>query len=177
MPHPGVGDELQNPLHHHEPRPQDGHQGELFPGEHLDPGGGDGGLHRGLLQLQVPHGLVGHEHGDLFGELAEVLGARALVPEVGQLVLDQGVVHQGDPHRQEPTTPPFGEEVPEEGEGLGELFLQGLREALGLLGAEPVEVVEVSEGDVEGEALPDLLGVEAGHAEEGGPGGLLPQEV
>jgi hypothetical protein len=57
-------------------------------------------LERGLdldrLRREVLRRLVGEEQGDLVDELAEVDRRRRLVPEIGELVLDERVLDLGD---------------------------------------------------------------------------------
>ena len=50
------------------------------------------GLDRHLRGVQVTGGLVAHQGGDLGDDLPELLDTGILIPEYGQLVLDQRVV-------------------------------------------------------------------------------------
>ena len=91
--HLGGGHQLQHALYHAQARPQDGHKGQLPPGDDLGGGllhGGDGfHIHQG----QVPGGLVAHQRGNLADQLPEILGAGGHIPQKGELVLDERVVH------------------------------------------------------------------------------------
>src|ERR1041385_3341197 len=96
VPDPGRRDELADPLDHAEAGPEDRHQGELLPGDST----GGGTLERRLdlhrLGLEMAGGLIGHQHRDLRDQLLEILDRRGLVPEDGELVLDQRVLEDGE---------------------------------------------------------------------------------
>ena len=88
----GGGDQGEDALDHAQARPQDGDDGQLLAGQLV----GHGLCHRGLdlhrLQRKVPGGVVAHEGGDLAHDLPEVSHAGGLIPQDGQLMLQQGVV-------------------------------------------------------------------------------------
>ena len=91
--HPGGGNHPQHAVHQAQARPEDGHHGELLALQRGGDGLADGGLHLLGGQGQVPGGLVGDQHPDLGDDLPEILDAGVLVPQDGQLVGHQGVVH------------------------------------------------------------------------------------
>ena len=91
--HPGGGHHPQHAVHQAQARPEDGHHGELLALQRGGDGLADGGLHLLGGQGQVPGGLVGDQHPDLGDDLPEILDAGVLVPQDGQLVGHQGVVH------------------------------------------------------------------------------------
>ena len=93
MAHPSGGHHPQHAVHQSQAGPEDGHHGKLLALEGGSDGGADGGLHRLLCQGQIPGGLVGQEHSNLGDQLPEVLGGGVLIPQNGQLVGHQGVVH------------------------------------------------------------------------------------
>ena len=79
VPHLGRGPEVGHAVHHAQPGAQDGHDAQLFAGEHVGLARGHGGLDLDLFEGQVARDLIGHEHADLLEELAEVLGATVFV--------------------------------------------------------------------------------------------------
>jgi len=91
--HAGGGHHAQHTVHQTETGAQDGNDGELLAGQHGNLGLADGGLHRGGGQGQVTGGLIGDEHTDFAHQLAEILDAGVLVAHDGQLVCNQGVIH------------------------------------------------------------------------------------
>ena len=75
----GRGHEVGHAVHHAKARAQNGHDAQLFAGEHVGLARGDGGLDLDLLERQIARDLIGHQHADLLEELAKVLGATIFV--------------------------------------------------------------------------------------------------
>ena len=89
-------DQLRDPLHHAQPRPQDRHEGQLLARD-LAPGHAlqwRVDLHR--LRRQVLGRLVGHQGGDLAHELLEVARTGLAVPQDRELVLDERMIEDGE---------------------------------------------------------------------------------
>ena len=93
--HASRGYQVEDTVDHAEARTQDGNDGELFAGELLKRCGGDGGLDLDVFHGQVAHGLVAVKERKLAHELAELVGASALVAQDRQLVLDEWVIDKG----------------------------------------------------------------------------------
>ena len=91
--HTGGGHHAQHAVDQAETGAQDGDDNELLAcergGVHL----ADGGLDVLGGQREVARGLVGDEHTDLGHELAEILDAGVFIAHDGELVGDEGVVH------------------------------------------------------------------------------------
>ena len=90
--HASGGYQVEDAIDHAEACTQDGNDGELFAGELLKRCGGDGGLDLDVFHGQVAHGLVAVKKCELAHELAELVGAGALVAQDRQLVLDEWVI-------------------------------------------------------------------------------------
>ena len=90
--HASGGHQVEDAIDHAEARTQDGNDGELFAGELLKRCGGDGSLDLDVFHGQVAHGLVAVKERKLAHELAELVGASALVAQDRQLVLDERMV-------------------------------------------------------------------------------------
>ena len=78
---------------HAEPRAQNGDEGDLAAGDHVELADTDGRFDLDLLHRHVAGGLIAHQHGDLVGQLAELLGTGVLVAQERDLVLDERMVH------------------------------------------------------------------------------------
>ena len=92
MTHASGGHQVEDTIDHAKACTQDGNDGKLFAGELLKRGGGDGGLDLDVFHRQVAHGLVAVKKRELAYELAELIGAGALVAQDRQLVLDERVI-------------------------------------------------------------------------------------
>ena len=90
--HASGGHQVEDAVDHAEARTQDGHDGEFLAGKLFERGGGDGGLDLDVFHGQVAHGLVAVKERKLAHELAELVGAGALVAQDRQLVLDERMV-------------------------------------------------------------------------------------
>ena len=90
--HASGGHQVEDAVDHAEARTQDGNNGELLAGKLLKHGGGDGSLDLDVFHGQVAHGLVAVKERKLAHELAELVGAGALVAQDRQLVLDERMV-------------------------------------------------------------------------------------
>lgn len=95
MAHASGGYQVEDAIDHAKARTQDGNDGELFAGELLKRCGGDGGLDLDVFHGQVAHSLVAVKERKLAHELAELVGAGALVAQDRQLVLDERVIDKG----------------------------------------------------------------------------------
>lgn len=95
MAHASGGHQVEDAIDHAKACTQDGNDGELLAGELLKRGGGDGGLDLDVFHGQVAHGLVAVKKRKLAHELAELIGAGALVAQDRQLVLDEWVIDKG----------------------------------------------------------------------------------
>ena len=93
--HAGRGYQVEDTVDHAKACTQDGNDGELLAGELLKRGGGDGGLDLDVFHGQVAHGLVAVKKRELAHELAELIGAGALVAQDRQFVLDERVIDKG----------------------------------------------------------------------------------
>src|SRR5207245_530684 len=94
--HPRRRDELCDPLHHAEPRPEDRHQRQLLPRDLASAHPLERSLDLHWLGRQVLGGLVRHQHGDLAHELLEVARAGLPIAEDRELVLDERMVEDGE---------------------------------------------------------------------------------
>ena len=92
VPHFGGGDEGEDALHHAQPRPENGDNGQLFTGQLVGHRLGHGGLHLHSLEGEVPGGVIAHEGGDFADNLPKILDPGGLIPQDGELVLQQGVI-------------------------------------------------------------------------------------
>ena len=90
--HASGGHQVEDAIDHAEARAQDRNDGELLAGKLLKRGSGDGGLDLDVFHGQVAHGLVAVKERKLAHELAELVGAGALVAQDRQLVLDERMV-------------------------------------------------------------------------------------
>ena len=90
------GDEREDAVDHSETGAQDRDDGDLLAGETTTGAFLEWRLDVDVLKREVAHGLVALEDGQLGHELAEVLGGRVLVAQDGELVLDEGVVDDGE---------------------------------------------------------------------------------
>jgi len=96
--HFGGGDQLGHTLEHAEAGAEDrDHQGRR-----LGEGRADRGGHRGLdgdgLGTHLASGLVGEKGDELFGQLTEDGRRRRLVPQHGELMGDERVIHNDGAH-------------------------------------------------------------------------------
>ena len=96
MAHPGGGHHAQHAVYQTQTGPEDGYHGELLTGQSGQLRLAQGSLHHLGGQRQVTSGLVGDQHTDLGHQLPEILDAGVLVPEDGELVGHQGMVHDVD---------------------------------------------------------------------------------
>ena len=96
MAHAGGGHHAQHTVYQAQTGPEDGHHGELLTGQSGQLRLTQGSLHHLGGQRQVAGGLVGDQHADLGNQLPEILDAGVLVPEDGELVGHQGMVHDVD---------------------------------------------------------------------------------
>ena len=92
MPHLGRGDQVQDPVHHAQAGPEDGNNGQLLPGQHLESAGSHRSLDLHLLGGQIPGSLIALQGGDLRDDLPELLHTGPLIPKDAQLVLKQRMV-------------------------------------------------------------------------------------
>ena len=90
--HASGGYQVEDAIDHAEARAQDRNDGELLAGKLLKRGSGDGGLDLDVFHGQVAHCLVAVKERKLAHELAELVGAGALVAQDRQLVLDERMV-------------------------------------------------------------------------------------
>ncbi len=90
--HVGGGQQGEHAVDEADASADDGDDGDEVVLEHREVALADGRLHLGELGGQVARHLVGHEHGDLVEQGAEVAGVGLLAAHPRQLVLDQGVV-------------------------------------------------------------------------------------
>ena len=90
--HASGGHQVEDAIDHAEARAQDRNDGELLASKLLKRGSGDGGLDLDVFHGQVAHGLVAVKERKLAHELAELVGAGALVAQDRQLVLDERMV-------------------------------------------------------------------------------------
>ena len=88
----GGGNQGQNSVYHAEPGAEDGDDSQLFAGQHGSHACFHRRLHLLILQRQIAQGLIAHQHDDLLDQGAEFIGSGRLVPENGNLVLDQRVI-------------------------------------------------------------------------------------
>ena len=95
MAHASGGHQVEDTVDHTKACTQDGNDGELLAGELLKRCGGDGSLDLDVFHGQVAHGLVAVKKRELAHELAELVGAGALVAQDRQLVLDERVIDKG----------------------------------------------------------------------------------
>ena len=79
-------------VHHAQTGAQNGNDRQLFARKDLDLGRCDGGLDLDLLGGKIARGLIAHQRGDLAHGLAELLDARVLVTQDGQLMLQKGML-------------------------------------------------------------------------------------
>ena len=86
-------DKREDALHHAEAGAQNRHKRQFPPGDDARDGFAHGRLDLRLFQRKIAGGLIAHEHGDLTDELAEFLRARLFLSQVGQLVLNQRMIH------------------------------------------------------------------------------------
>ena len=93
--HASGGYQVEDAIDHAKACAQDGNDGELLAGKLLKRGGGDGSLDLDVFHGQVAHGLVAVKERKLAHELAELVGASALVAQDRQLVLDEWVIDKG----------------------------------------------------------------------------------
>ena len=77
--HTGGGHQCQNTVLKAKARPQNGHDGHLFAGQHGSFIRAQGGLNGLSGHGQIPGGLIGQQHGDLTHQGAEILYAGVLV--------------------------------------------------------------------------------------------------
>ena len=92
MPHLGVGDQLEDAVHHAEAGPQDGDDGQLLALQGPRPRHRQGRLNLDIGQGEVAGDLVDHQPGDLLQQLAELLDAGVPASDDAHLVLDKGVI-------------------------------------------------------------------------------------
>ena len=92
MAHLGGGNQVQDAVHHAKASAEDGHDGQLLAGQGLEGAGGDRGLHLHIGQGEITGGLVALQRGDFGDDLAELLHAGILVPQDGQLMLQQRMI-------------------------------------------------------------------------------------
>ena len=90
--HLGRGNQVDHGVHHAQTRPENGDNGQLLTGQHLNPGLGHGGFDLHLLGGKVPGGLIAHKGGDFAHQLPELLDRGVLAPQNRQLVLDERMV-------------------------------------------------------------------------------------
>ena len=69
----GRGHEVGHAVYHAKARAQNGHDAQLFAGEHMGLARGDGSLDLDLLERQIARDLIGHQHADLLKKLAKIL--------------------------------------------------------------------------------------------------------
>ena len=90
--HAGRRHQVEDAVDHAKARAQNGDDGELLAGKLLERGGRDGGFDFDILHGQVAHGLVAVKERELAYELAELVGAGALVAQDRQLMLDERMI-------------------------------------------------------------------------------------
>ena len=89
-----VGEEVGQPLHHAEPRAQDGDDRDLFVHDgRIEVG--DGRLNVHHLCLDVSERLISHQHSEFGYDLAEFLGLGIDVAQVRDFVRDERVIEYG----------------------------------------------------------------------------------
>ena len=93
MPDFGSRNQLEQAVNHSQPCPQNRDKRDLAPRNHVRFRDADRGLDLDLFDRHVAGRLIAHQHGDLVNQLAEFLRAGVLVPQEGDLVLDQRMVH------------------------------------------------------------------------------------
>ena len=97
MPHARGGHKREDAVDHAQAGAKDWDDGDLLARDALAGGLLERGLYLDVLKREVAHGLVTLKDGKLGDKLAELLGARALVPQDAQLVLNEGVVDNREP--------------------------------------------------------------------------------
>ena len=90
--HLGGGNQINDGVHHAQTGPQDGHDGQLFAGQHAHRSLGHGRFNFHLFGGQIPGSLIAHELCDFAYQLPKFLDAGVLIPQQSQLVLDQGML-------------------------------------------------------------------------------------
>ena len=81
-------------VHHAKPGTKDGNDSQLFTGDLLCRGAGNGGMDLHVFQGEIPRDLIPHQHRDLVKQLAKILGGGVDLSHNGQLVLNERVVDQ-----------------------------------------------------------------------------------
>ena len=92
----GRGHQGKDAVDHAETCAEDGHDGHLLAGDDGAHGVFNGGLHGDFLCGQVPKSFIPLEHGNFGNQGPELVRARGLVPQAGNLVLNQGMLENDD---------------------------------------------------------------------------------
>ncbi len=83
----------QHAFHHAESRAQNGHESQLAAGNHFRCCRSDRCFRGCFFQRQVTGCLVALQHGNFTDQLTKILTAGVFIPQVGQFMLNQRVVH------------------------------------------------------------------------------------
>ena len=79
--------------HHAKTRAKHRDHRQLSSGDHRRHTAFNGRLHLDILQRQVPKRLISHQNRNLFYNGAELIGSGIFIPQAGNLMLNQRVIH------------------------------------------------------------------------------------